>query len=160
MTENYLAKVDSESFKLNLQDIEELDLITLGQDHYHILSDHQAFDVQLLEANFSKREFTLSINGNIYPVKIEDQFDALLKQLGLAANKNQKQKIIKAPMPGLVLDVLVTEGQVIEKGTHLLILEAMKMENILKSDAPGIIKHIKVEKGNTVEKGQLLIEME
>jgi biotin carboxyl carrier protein len=51
-------------------------------------------------------------------------------------------------------------GQTVEKGTPLLILEAMKMENVIKALGEGIVKAIKVEKGQAVDKGQLLIEME
>ena len=63
-------------------------------------------------------------------------------------------------MPGLVLDVMVAEGDTVEAGTPLLILEAMKMENVLKSEGDGTIKSIKITKGEAVEKRQLLIEIE
>ena len=63
-------------------------------------------------------------------------------------------------MPGLVLDVLVTPGQKVEKGDALLILEAMKMENVIKASGEGVVKSIQVTKGAAVDKGQLLVEME
>jgi biotin carboxyl carrier protein len=65
---------------------------------------------------------------------------------------------IKAPMPGMVLSVLVSEGQEVKKGDSLIVLEAMKMENILKSPADGIIKKVVANKGTAVEKNQLLIQ--
>ncbi len=61
-------------------------------------------------------------------------------------------------MPGLLLDIKVQEGQEVQKGEILLILEAMKMENVIKAPTDARIKHIKVQKGQTVEKNQLLIE--
>jgi len=61
-------------------------------------------------------------------------------------------------MPGLVLNILVEEGQDIKKGDALIVLEAMKMENILKSPADGKVKKVSVKKGVAVEKGQILIE--
>jgi biotin carboxyl carrier protein len=64
---------------------------------------------------------------------------------------------IKAPMPGLVLSVLVTEGDEVKKGDNLLVLEAMKMENMIKSPTDGIIKKIEIKQGNKVEKNELLI---
>ena len=70
----------------------------------------------------------------------------------------KKLNHIKAPMPGLVLSILVEEGKEVKKGDALIILEAMKMENILKSPADGIVKKIAVKKGVPVEKNQLLIE--
>ena len=65
---------------------------------------------------------------------------------------------IKAPMPGLIIDLRVTTGQTIQPGDTLLILEAMNMENIIKSSGAGIVKRVAVKKGDSVEKGQVLIE--
>ncbi|MCL4157718.1 UNVERIFIED_CONTAM: hypothetical protein GTU68_034634 [Idotea baltica] len=63
-------------------------------------------------------------------------------------------------MPGLILDVLVEEGQSVEKGQALIILEAMKMENVLKAEKEGVIARICVEEGIAVDKKAVLIEME
>ena len=68
-------------------------------------------------------------------------------------------KYIGAPMPGLILDVVVSEGDEVEKGDKLLVLEAMKMENILKSPEDGSIKKIKVRKGKVVEKNDMLVSI-
>ena len=80
--------------------------------------------------------------------------------MGLSAIVAHKISNIKAPMPGLVLDIMIKPGQTIEKGTPLLILEAMKMENVLKSEGDGVVKSIEVIKTQAVDKGQILIEME
>jgi biotin carboxyl carrier protein len=72
----------------------------------------------------------------------------------------KKVNELKAPMPGLVLDVRVKVGDVIKKGEPLVVLEAMKMENVLKSIADVTIKKIAIEKGNAVEKNQVLIFFE
>lgn len=80
--------------------------------------------------------------------------------MGLSVVASTKLDNIKAPMPGLIIDIMVKEGQSIEKGTPLLILEAMKMENVLKADGEGIVKSIEIIKGQAVDKGQILIEME
>jgi biotin carboxyl carrier protein len=61
-------------------------------------------------------------------------------------------------MPGMVISVLVNEGQEVSAGESILILEAMKMENVIKSPVQAIVKTIKVKQGSAVEKGQLLIE--
>jgi len=77
----------------------------------------------------------------------------------MSATSDEKMDHVKAPMPGLVLDILVEVGQTINKGDNLLVLEAMKMENIIKASGTGIVKNIKVNKKDAVEKNQLLIEM-
>jgi biotin carboxyl carrier protein len=67
---------------------------------------------------------------------------------------------IKAPMPGLVLDIIAEVGQEVNEGDNILILEAMKMENNIKSPTTGVIKEIKCEKGAAVEKNEVLILFE
>jgi biotin carboxyl carrier protein len=62
-------------------------------------------------------------------------------------------------MPGLVVNILVAEGDTIAKGDALLVLEAMKMENIIKSPGEGVVKKININKGQAVEKNQVLIEI-
>ena len=71
-----------------------------------------------------------------------------------------KASKLKAPMPGKVLDVLVTVGQEVVKGDGLVILEAMKMENVLKADDVGVVKSVNVSIGEAVEKNNVLIEFE
>ena len=68
-------------------------------------------------------------------------------------------KDVKAPMPGLILDVLVEEGQEVKKGDHLLILEAMKMENVIKSPSDGLVTGLHAIKGDSVEKGKILLSL-
>ena len=73
---------------------------------------------------------------------------------------NQKESELKAPMPGKVLDIMVTAGGSVVKGDGVLVLEAMKMENVIKSPADGVIKRIAVVKNQAVEKNEVLIEFE
>jgi biotin carboxyl carrier protein len=67
---------------------------------------------------------------------------------------------IRAPMPGLVLEVIVSVGQRVKPGDVLLRVEAMKMENDIKSDAEGTVKEILVSKGDEVLEGAVLVVLE
>ncbi|MFT4662960.1 MAG: biotin carboxyl carrier protein, partial [Patiriisocius sp.] len=87
-------------------------------------------------------------------------YDILLDQLGMGNMTVKRMKDIKAPMPGLVLDIKIQAGDEVEAGDVILVLEAMKMENMIKSPGAGKIKTIKIKKGEAVEKGQVLIEVE
>ena len=87
----------------------------------------------------------------------KDRYDILLEKMGINSSSQQKHSSLKAPMPGLVLDVRVEAGQEVKKGDTLLVLEAMKMENSLKSPHDGQILSVEVVKGKAVEKGQLLL---
>ena len=156
----YYATVNENTFTLTPDDIAQLDIIPNGADAYHILENQQAYQVKVLQTDFDKKTFEIAINGNPYTIQLADKYDQLIKQLGLTVKSAQQVKDIKAPMPGLVLSIDVEAGQTVEKGTPLLILEAMKMENVLKSPGDGVIKSVEVQQGVAVEKGQVLIEME
>ncbi len=156
----YFLQVDGEEQILKEGDLAVLNMISTSNDKFHVLQNGKAFHIEVLEANFQGKALTLEINGNKHHVNIEDEYDHLVKEMGLSVGATQKISSIKAPMPGLILDILVEAGQEIEKGTPLVILEAMKMENVLKAEGEGIVKSIEVTKGVAVEKGQVLIEME
>ncbi len=67
---------------------------------------------------------------------------------------------LKAPMPGRVVRVLVSVGQVVERGTAVVIVEAMKMENEITAPASGTVLHVHASEGAAVDSGQLLVELE
>ena len=156
---NYQVNIDDSTFELNTEQLSNFDLVQNGE-MLHVLQNNKAFNVKVIAHNFNEKTLTLEVNGNKYDVNIEDEYDILVKKMGLSANVVQKMTNVKAPMPGLVVEVLVEPGQAIEKGSQLLILEAMKMENVLKAEGEGIVKSIEVIKGAAVDKGQILIEME
>jgi len=118
------------------------DMIEINQRTFHVLKDNKSYNVEIVNHNVAEKTL----------------YDALLHELGLDKAMSKKVSNIKAPMPGMVLNILVEEGQDIKKGDALIILEAMKMENILKSPADGKVKKVAVKKGIAVEKGQILIE--
>jgi biotin carboxyl carrier protein len=80
--------------------------------------------------------------------------------MGIQNGSQKNINILKAPMPGLILDVIVKESDLVKKGDPLIILEAMKMENILLSPLDGIVKEVKVNPQQTVEKNNILIKFE
>ena len=136
----------------------ELDTLVIKDNLLHVLHQHTSYRVEIV--SFSKEEKTASIkvNGHTYSIAIKDRFDDLLHQLGLDNQQSAKVAELKAPMPGLVLSVLVKEGDEVKKGNNLLVLEAMKMENIIKSPADVTIKSIKIKPSDKVEKNQVLIQ--
>jgi biotin carboxyl carrier protein len=91
---------------------------------------------------------------------LKDWYDELLKNLGMEAVGQKKLREVKAPMPGMVLNILVQAGDTVDKDTPLLILEAMKMENVIKCAAPAVVKKVLAVKGVAVEKNAVLIEFE
>ena len=155
---NYQVNIGEASFQFDANQANSIDVVKNGKS-LHVLQNNKAFDVKIIATNFNEKTLTLEVNGNKYDVNIEDEYDMLVKKMGLSAFVVQKMTNVKAPMPGLIVEVLVKPGETVEKGSQLLILEAMKMENVLKAEGEGIVKSIEVVKGNAVDKGQILIEM-
>ncbi len=158
--ENYLVSVNEKETLVNKKEVEQLDLVKINPTHFHLLQNNVSFKIGVLQTDYSNKTLKVSVNGNTYEVKIADAYDQQVKKMGLLAVSAQKINSIKAPMPGLIIDVMVKEGQEIKEGTPLLVLSAMKMENIILSQGDGIIKSIAVAINDAVEKGQLIIEME
>jgi biotin carboxyl carrier protein len=100
------------------------------------------------------------VNNNSYDVVINNALDQQIEALGFEIGSSKIVNDIKAPMPGLILEINVKEGQTVNEDDSLLILEAMKMENVITSPREGVIKSIKVNQGETVDKNSLLIEFE
>ena len=111
-------------------------------------------------SNFLKKNYTIEVNNNIYNVEISNPLDLLINELGFTFGHTKHVDLIKAPMPGLILDIHVVSGQKVKENEALLILEAMKMENVITSPRDGVIKSVNISKGDAIDKGQLLIEFE
>jgi len=159
MNPSFKATVNSQ-FEFDTHDLTQLDIVPIDASHFHVLKNGEAFRAEVVQTDFIKKQFTIKINGNTYDIKLADEYDQLVKKLGLTTAVTHKVKDIKAPMPGLVLSIQVEPGQAVQHGDPLLILEAMKMENVLKSPGDGVVKAIRVQKGTAVDKGAVLIEME
>ncbi len=125
-----------------------------------VLYNGKSYTAIIESTDRKKKEVSLRINGQLYKTTIKEPIDLLLSNMGMDLKAMQKAEPVKAPMPGMVLKILVTPGQQINKGDGLVILEAMKMENILKATAPATVKAIKVNERTAVEKGTVLIELE
>ncbi|MEP0214596.1 MAG: biotin/lipoyl-containing protein [Cellulophaga sp.] len=155
----YVVSVNNEEIALDSKDISELDIVKKSESEFHILEDNKKYSAKLLHANYLAKELTVEVNGNTYTIAIADEYDQMVKQMGLLTSNTKKEKNINAPMPGLILDILVAEGQEIKEGEQVLVLSAMKMENIITAPSDGVVKLINVAKDDAVEKGQLLIEI-
>lgn len=137
-----------------------LDLLGDPKKGFHLLRNNKSHQIHVVEADYESKEFIIEVDGEAYPVSVADRFDLLLKDLGMEHLANVAVNDLKAPMPGLVLDIKVSPGETIKKGQAILVLEAMKMENVLKAENDAVIKSIMCEKGQAVEKGQILIEFD
>jgi len=155
----YKVEEDTGVVKVNGR-LASFDLEKIDKDKWHMIKDNKSYNLELVDNDEKNRKITVKVNGTKYKLEIKDQYDLLLEKLGMASLNSGKVNNIKAPMPGLVLDIFVKKGQTIRKGEGLLIIEAMKMENLLKSPCEGVVKKVIAQKKGKVEKNQVLVEFE
>lgn len=136
----------------------EINVEKISDTKFHVLQNNQGFNVEVIDFNRHEKKISLKVNNNIFDFAVKDEMDILLEKMGLHNATTKKVSEIKAPMPGLVLNISVSTGSVVKKGDALLILEAMKMENVIKSPVDGEVKSIDVKQGDPVEKNQVLIQ--
>lgn len=159
-TKYKLSVNHTSSFDLSESDLKNLDAVSVEKNKFHVLKDNKPFKAEIISADFISKKYTITVNNNTYDVAIADALDLLIKSMGIERGRTKIVNAIKAPMPGLILEISVIVGQEVKENDPLLILEAMKMENSFLSPRDGIIKSIAVFIGNAVDKGQLLIEFE
>ena len=151
---------EDRAFDVKAEEALELDVAAVGDGVFHVLKEHKAYRAEVVEANYVAKSIQMKINGNLYRVSIGDRYDQLVGSMGLSKVAAVKINEIKAPMPGLVLEISVAVGDVVQKGEKVLILEAMKMENVIKAVGDGVVKGVRVLKGAAVVKGEVLIDLE
>jgi acetyl/propionyl-CoA carboxylase alpha subunit len=100
--------------------------------------------------------YVVAVGGRTFDVVVEDGHARVLKKIG-GAHEEVGELVVKAPMPGLVLKVQVQPGQHVVKNDHLLVLEAMKMENDISTPRGGAVKEIRVRAGQKVNLGDVLM---
>jgi biotin carboxyl carrier protein len=114
----------------------------------------------------------LAIDGRRYPIFGARRRESILVSVGPASfefkpaeglSRRRARGLaaaeVTAPMPGKVLKVLVRDGDLVEAGQPLVVIEAMKMETTLAAERAALVKHVRVEEGQTVDHGAVLIEL-
>jgi biotin carboxyl carrier protein len=157
----YHIKVNGDQeFTISRDSLDDFDAVETHENQFHILHNKASVKAKILNKDFNRKTYSIKVNNNTYEVKIKDELDQLVRDMGFALGGQKQVNDIKAPMPGLILEINVKAGQEVEEDDSLLILEAMKMENVITSPRQGVIKSVKVKQADTVDKNALLIEFE
>ncbi len=130
----------------------------VGPHSYSLLVGHRSASV--LVESVGPKQYRITVDGHSRVVRLKNEQDLLLEELGLQEMAAGGDEEIRAPMPGLVLDVRVEPGQRVEEDDGIVVVEAMKMENELRAPTGGQITAVHVAAGDTVDKDQLLVELE
>ena len=144
--ENPVLKTDGKNQKYSF--------IPLGQNRYSLIHNDKSHLLQIIKENGI---YHVHLDGYHFPFLVEDERMRALRALVQQSVKSTGEHVIKAPIPGLIIQINVQEGDVINANDSLLILEAMKMENEIKSNYSGKISKIYVSQNSPVEKDQDLL---
>ena len=134
------------------------DIKRIDDRRLHLIKGSESIEAELLSIDHETKSLQIRLGYQTATLELKDRFDLLLEKMGMTNSGTGSLKEIKAPMPGLILDLKVNPGDVVKKGDVVLILEAMKMENIIKSPGDGVVKEVKVNLKQSVEKNQVLIQ--
>ena len=133
----------------------ELDIVKNPNGTYHAIYKGRSYTVKVRDDKDSN--LRLEINKEVFNTSLKNDLDRLLEKMGMNKTGGDKLDVLKAPMPGMVLKVMVKEGDTVKKGDGLLVLEAMKMENNIKAAGDAVVKEVCIKTGDKVEKNQVLI---
>ncbi|MGB5244624.1 MAG: acetyl-CoA carboxylase biotin carboxyl carrier protein subunit [Lutimonas sp.] len=161
MKQPYLVSVnDSAKMEISQTELHQIHISSKDAHNYHLLDHHRAYHPQIIERDFYNRSYKIDLNGNLYHVKISSPLDEVIEKMGFESGTSKKTNLISTPMPGIIIDMKIAEGDEVEEGDTLFILEAMKMENAIISPKKARIKSVWAKNGDSVEKGKRIIELE
>jgi len=165
----FIAKLGDQSYTVEIEEIEKslyrvsvdgneflVDGKKTGRTNYSLIVDNRSFEI---EVDHAEDEYRVLVDGRNYHVNLVDERRVRIGG-GQSEIQLQGRQKVSVPMPGKVIAVLVSEGDSIEKGQGLVIVEAMKMENEVRSPIAGEVKEIKVKAGDAVEGGAVLLIVE
>lgn len=162
----YVTTVDNQEFEIEIVDehhiriggrLLEVDFQAIsGQPVFSIILDGKSYESFVYQGD---EDWEVLIRGRQYQVKIEDEREKRLRAAAGGGVAEGGEFHLKAPMPGLVVSVLVEEGQEVKKGQVMLILESMKMQNELKAPRDGVIGRVRVKAGESVEQKQAMLSI-
>ena len=147
---------------LSQTDVDKFKVLEINYTKKEIILSNgsKKFECKILKENVIDQSYIVRINGEISTIRLIKQVEKTIEKLGIQKENQKNINVLKAPMPGLILDVVIKESELVKKGDPVIILEAMKMENILSSPVDGIVEEVKVNPQQTVEKNNILIKFE
>ena len=127
-----------------------------GQPVFSLLFDGKSHEAYVYP---DEDQWEVLLNGILYPVLVEDEREKRLRSSYGSHPSSFGEYYLKAPMPGLVISIPVSDGMEVAEGDVLVILESMKMQNELKSPKAGVVSRVRVNQGDNVERKQTLMSV-
>ncbi len=159
--ETYSIKsVLGNEIQLGAEDNSSFKLLERNGNLLKFIFEQEIYNAEIIHYSSDGKELSLIINNQKIQLTLKDSLDQLIDEMGMNDVSDTDGGDVISPMPGLVLKILVEEGQSVEKGDDMIVLEAMKMENLLKAPSSGTVQSIKSVAGDSVNKGDLLIKID
>ncbi|MFZ6026412.1 MAG: biotin/lipoyl-containing protein [Chloroflexota bacterium] len=162
----YLATINDRTYTVDLLDDQHVSLDGVvykmkftqvgDQPVYSLLLDGRSYEGMVYQ---DEGNWQVTMHGVLYATLVEDEREKRLRGQASIVTAEGVEFSLRAPMPGLVVSIPVGEGQSVEKGDVLLVLESMKMQNELKSPRAGVVARLKVAAGDRVEKKQTMLSV-
>ena len=162
----YITTIEDKQFLVEIIDekhvsvdgkVYEVDFESVsGQPVYSLIVDGKSHEGYVAQGDDN---WQVLLCGRLYPITVEDEREKRLRSAAGGGVAETGEFHLRAPMPGLVVTIPVEEGQAVQKGQVVLILESMKMQNELKSPRDGTIGRVRVKAGETVEQKQTLLSV-
>jgi len=134
-----------------------VDCVQLSPNSFSLIIDGGSYYLSITEHD---EGFEVTVNQQTTLVNVKDETQILLERYGFEDSEKDYAGNIQVPIPGLLVRLFVTTGDVVEKDQKLFILEAMKMENEFNSPVAGTVKNVLISEGKSVDKGDLIMEIE
>jgi len=151
-----IEMLDEHHIRINDQEY-TIDFQTVGdQPVYSLLLNGRSYDALVYP---DEALWQVIIQGEMYVANVEDEREKRLRAAMGGVISEHQEFFLKAPMPGLVIAVPVQNGQAVQKGDVLLVLESMKMQNELRSPRAGTVNRVRVQAGARVEKKETLLSV-
>jgi biotin carboxyl carrier protein len=162
----YITSVGEKDFTIEINDDQTVtvdgvkytvDFANLNQQPvFTLLVDGQSYEAYVHPGEGN--EWQVLLRGMMYVADVEDEREKRLRAAaGAVAGGAGGEFNLKAPMPGLIVAVPVSEGQAVKKGDNLIVLESMKMQNELKCQREGTVTRVKVKPGDSVNQNDVLV---
>lgn len=162
----YITTIDNKEYEIEVVDEHHIRIgdrllqvdfeAVSGQPVFSLIVDGKSYESFVYQG---EEDWEVLIRGRQYQVKIEDEREKRLKAAAGGGTVEGGEFHLKAPMPGLVVSVLVAEGEPIQKGQVMIILESMKMQNELKAPRDGVVGRVRVKAGESVEQKQSMLSL-
>lgn len=135
-----------------------VDLVKVGPAEYSMLHNGRSYNIEVVPGS-EQKHYTVNTFYFTHEIEVVDAESRYIRSRNDAAG-GQASNIIRSPMPGKIVNILVAEGDAVEAGQTVIIVSAMKMESEFKASKAGIVSKILVKEGDTVDGNQVLVEIE